>query len=108
VISSGARLFLLKDLLTKYGYYFYFVVIFASLVIFLQVFYVWFDAPIGYISITATYTKQWEQWWKNPTNVQLYQFMGKDNVPFHTVIFPGSLLGTGMKRNTKRKRKQKN
>lgn len=59
-----------------------------------KVFYVWFDAPIGYISITANYTAQWEQWWKNAGQVQLYQFMGKDNVPFHTVIFPASLLGT--------------
>lgn len=50
-----------------------------------QVFYVWFDAPIGYISITACYTPDWEKWWKNSDNVELYQFMGKDNVPFHTV-----------------------
>ncbi|CAL9768713.1 unnamed protein product [Musa acuminata subsp. burmannicoides] len=60
-----------------------------------KVFYVWFDAPIGYISITACYTSEWEQWWKNPDNVELYQFMGKDNVPFHTVMFPSALLGTG-------------
>lgn len=60
-----------------------------------KVLYVWFDAPIGYVSITANYTKAWEKWWKNPENVKLYQFMGKDNVPFHTVIFPGSQLGTG-------------
>lgn len=59
-----------------------------------KVFYVWYDAPIGYPSITATYTPEWETWWKNPENVKLYQFMGKDNVPFHTVIFPGSLTGT--------------
>jgi methionyl-tRNA synthetase len=59
-----------------------------------KVFYVWFDAPIGYPSITATYTPEWEKWWKNPKNVQLYQFMGKDNVPFHTVIFPSTLIGT--------------
>jgi methionyl-tRNA synthetase len=59
-----------------------------------KVFYVWFDAPIGYISITANYTNEWQQWWKNPDNVDLYQFMGKDNIPFHTVIFPCSLLGT--------------
>ncbi|CEP64045.1 methionine--tRNA ligase MES1 LALA0_S10e00958g [Lachancea lanzarotensis] len=59
-----------------------------------KVLYVWFDAPIGYVSITANYTKKWEEWWKNPENVDLYQFMGKDNVPFHTVIFPGSQLGT--------------
>lgn len=51
----------------------------------IQVFYVWFDAPIGYISITACYTPDWEKWWKDPENVELYQFMGKDNVPFHTV-----------------------
>ncbi|KAI8902889.1 tRNA synthetases class I (M)-domain-containing protein [Globomyces pollinis-pini] len=62
-----------------------------------KVFYVWFDAPIGYPSITATYTKDWEKWWKNPDDVKLYQFMGKDNVPFHTVIFPSTLLGTGEK-----------
>ncbi|XP_062519425.1 methionine--tRNA ligase, cytoplasmic-like [Corticium candelabrum] len=58
-----------------------------------KVFYVWFDAPIGYLSIAANYTDQWEQWWKNPQNVQLYQFMAKDNVPFHSVIFPCSLIG---------------
>ncbi|CAA7393341.1 unnamed protein product [Spirodela intermedia] len=60
-----------------------------------KVFYVWFDAPIGYISITSCYTTEWEKWWKDPDNVELYQFMGKDNVPFHTVMFPSSLLGTG-------------
>ncbi|KAL6772277.1 TSM1 [Auxenochlorella protothecoides x Auxenochlorella symbiontica] len=62
-----------------------------------KVFYVWFDAPIGYISITANYTDDWEAWWKNPEEVELVQFMGKDNVPFHTVIFPATLLGTGDK-----------
>ena len=60
-----------------------------------KVFYVWFDAPIGYISITANYTEHWEKWWKNPENVDLIQFMGKDNIPFHTVIFPSSLIGSG-------------
>ncbi|OVA01635.1 tRNA-binding domain [Macleaya cordata] len=60
-----------------------------------KVFYVWFDAPIGYVSITSCYTSDWEKWWKNPENVELYQFMGKDNVPFHTVMFPSTLLGTG-------------
>ncbi|MCF7928236.1 MAG: methionine--tRNA ligase [Spirochaetales bacterium] len=60
-----------------------------------KVFYVWFDAPIGYISITATLTKQWEKWWKNPEEVELFQFVGKDNIPFHTVVFPSSLLGSG-------------
>ncbi|KAL4436391.1 hypothetical protein ABPG77_009953 [Micractinium sp. CCAP 211/92] len=59
-----------------------------------KVFYVWFDAPIGYISITANYCDQWQAWWQNPKDVELVQFMGKDNVPFHTVIFPATLLGT--------------
>jgi len=62
-----------------------------------KVLYVWFDACIGYVSITANYTSEWEKWWRNPENVSLYQFMGKDNVPFHTVVFPGSQLGTGDK-----------
>ncbi|MGM0431233.1 MAG: methionine--tRNA ligase [Spirochaetota bacterium] len=60
-----------------------------------KVFYVWFDAPIGYISITANHTDQWESWWKNPDEVELFQFIGKDNIPFHTVIFPSTLLATG-------------
>ncbi|OQV15980.1 Methionine--tRNA ligase, cytoplasmic [Hypsibius exemplaris] len=59
-----------------------------------KVFYVWFDACIGYISITAAYTSEWEKWWKNPEQVDLYNFLGKDNVPFHSVVFPISLLGT--------------
>uniref|UniRef100_A0A3Q3WC68 Methionine--tRNA ligase, cytoplasmic n=1 Tax=Mola mola TaxID=94237 RepID=A0A3Q3WC68_MOLML len=58
-----------------------------------KVFYVWFDAPIGYLSITANYTDEWEKWWKNPEQVELYNFMAKDNVPFHSVVFPCSLLG---------------
>lgn len=62
-----------------------------------KVLYVWFDACIGYVSITANYTDQWQKWWHNPENVSLYQFMGKDNVPFHTVVFPASQLGTGEK-----------
>lgn len=59
-----------------------------------KVFYVWFEACIGYPSITANYTEEWEKWWKNPENVKLYQFLGKDNVPFHSVVFPGCQLGT--------------
>jgi len=59
-----------------------------------KVFYVWFDAPIGYISITANLTDNWKDWWMNPKDVALYQFMGKDNVPFHSVIFPSTLMGT--------------
>lgn len=59
-----------------------------------KVLYVWFEACIGYPSITANYTPDWEQWWRNPEDVKLYQFLGKDNVPFHSVIFPGTQLGT--------------
>ncbi|KAF3354350.1 methionine--tRNA ligase like protein [Verticillium longisporum] len=66
-----------------------------------KVFYVWFDACIGYVSITKNYTdgadlagKKWEQWWKNPDEVKLYQFLGKDNVQFHSTVFPASQLGT--------------
>lgn len=81
-----------------------------------KVFYVWFDAPIGYISITkaladklakddsATEKLDWKAWWlpseaedketaKKP--VDLFQFIGKDNIPFHTVIFPSTLIGSG-------------
>ncbi len=63
------------------------------------VFYVWFDAPIGYISITAQWAKEikknpevWKEYWKNPTT-RLIQFMGVDNVPFHTVTWPATLMG---------------
>ncbi|KAK2781039.1 hypothetical protein FQN52_001930 [Onygenales sp. PD_12] len=59
-----------------------------------KVLYVWFEACIGYPSITANYTPDWELWWRDPENVQLYQFLGKDNVPFHSVIFPGTQIGT--------------
>lgn len=58
-----------------------------------KVIYSWFDACIGYISITAQYTDEWEKWWRDP-KVQFYQFIGKDNVVFHSVIFPGSQIGT--------------
>jgi methionyl-tRNA synthetase len=68
-----------------------------------KVFYVWFDAPIGYISITgclaADNGKDWkpfvDYWWKSPEETELFQFIGKDNIPFHTVIFPSTLLGSG-------------
>lgn len=61
-----------------------------------KVFYVWFDAPLGYMSITAKYTKEWREWWQpqdKNVKVDLYQFMAKDNVPFHSVMFPSTLLG---------------
>jgi methionyl-tRNA synthetase len=58
-----------------------------------KVLYVWWDAPIGYISITANYTKEWKKWWMGE-NIELVQFIGKDNIPFHTIIFPATLIGT--------------
>ena len=58
-----------------------------------KVFYSWFDAPIGYISITKKNIKNWKQWWHNPKDVKLVQFMGKDNIPFHTILFPSFLMG---------------
>lgn len=66
-----------------------------------KVFYVWFDAPIGYIGITKQWSdedpanRHWEDWWLNATNVKHIEFMGKDNVPYHTITFPATLLGTG-------------
>ena len=60
-----------------------------------KVFYVWFDAPIGYVSITADFTDEWERWWRSPDETELYQFIGKDNIPFHTVIFPATQLASG-------------
>lgn len=61
-----------------------------------QVFYVWFDAPIGYMSMTKIYTKNWQQWWKKDPkfDIKLYQFMAKDNVPFHSIMFPATLYAT--------------
>lgn len=60
-----------------------------------KVFYVWFDAPIGYLSITQNATKHYEKWWKKDDDydVRLYQFMAKDNVPFHVIMFPATVIG---------------
>ncbi len=64
-----------------------------------KVFYVWFDAPIGYIGITKNWAdrngKDWKEWWYGAKDVDYVQFMGKDNVPFHSISFPATLLGTG-------------
>lgn len=70
-----------------------------------KVFYVWFDAPIEYIAGTAEWADahgkpdaEWERWWrtdKGAQDVTYYQFMGKDNVPFHTLSFPATILGSG-------------
>ena len=77
-----------------------------------KVFYVWFNAPIGYMSITKQLADEllkegkksydWKSWWlpseseegKSKEKVDLFQFIGKDNIPFHTVIFPCTLLGS--------------
>lgn len=61
-----------------------------------KVFYVWFDAPIGYISITEKKLgkKESESYWRDP-ETKLIQFMAKDNVQFHSVIFPVTLRGSG-------------
>ena len=50
-----------------------------------------------FFSITANYTEEWEKWWKNPDDVDYYEFMAKDNVPFHSVVFPSTLIGTNKK-----------
>lgn len=60
-----------------------------------KIMYNWFDAPIGYISITANHIPDWESWWKNPDEVELVNMLGEDNIVFHTLIFPASLIGTG-------------
>lgn len=56
-----------------------------------KVFYVWFDAPWGYVSISQAANKDWESWWKNP-DCFYAQFMAKDNVKFHSVFFPEQQL----------------
>ena len=67
-----------------------------------KVFYVWFDAPIEYIAATQEWADaaggDWRRWWRTDagaTDVRYLEFMGKDNVAFHTVMFPATLLGSG-------------
>jgi methionyl-tRNA synthetase len=76
-----------------------------------KVFYVWFDAPIGYMSLTKALADRlaaegkpsfdWKSWWLpdeaagSAGEVELFQFIGKDNIPFHTVLFPSTLIGSG-------------
>ena len=70
-----------------------------------KVFYVWFDAPIEYIAATAEWADAqglddtaWRRWWRTDEgadDVRYVQFMGKDNVPFHTLSFPGHADGLG-------------
>ncbi len=66
-----------------------------------KVFYVWFDAPIEYIAATREWanqdpeTRDWRSWWYEADDVRYVEFMAKDNVPFHTISFPGTILGSG-------------
>jgi methionyl-tRNA synthetase len=67
-----------------------------------KVFYVWFDAPIEYIGASVEWAEaagaDWERWWredKGASDVTYVQFMGKDNVAFHTVSFPVTIMGSG-------------
>ena len=60
-----------------------------------KVLYVWFDAPIGYISNTRElFPQSWEQWWKSP-DTKLVHFIGKDNIVFHCIVFPSMLKAYG-------------
>ncbi len=65
-----------------------------------KVFYVWFDAPIGYISSTKEWAdnvgkpEEWRKYWQGE-EVRIYHFIGKDNIPFHTIFWPGMLLANG-------------
>ncbi len=59
-----------------------------------KVLYVWFDAPIGYISATKELTKDWEKYWKDD-ETRLIHFIGKDNIVFHCIVFPAMLMADG-------------
>ena len=65
-----------------------------------KVIYVWFDAVIGYLSAAKEHSKNvgkpglWEEYWKDP-GVKHYYFLGKDNIPFHSIIWPSMLMGYG-------------
>ena len=59
-----------------------------------KVLYVWFDAPIGYISATKELTPDWEKYWKSE-DTKLVHFIGKDNIVFHCIVFPSMLAAHG-------------
>ncbi|MCG8579106.1 MAG: methionine--tRNA ligase [Bacteroidales bacterium] len=59
-----------------------------------KVLYVWFDAPIGYISATKELTPEWEKYWKSEDSRMLH-FIGKDNIVFHCIVFPSMLKAEG-------------
>jgi len=64
-----------------------------------KVFYVWFDAPIGYVSSTKEWAEKqgkpelWRDYWQK--DARIYHFVGKDNIPFHTIFWPGILIARG-------------
>ncbi|SLN36405.1 methionine--tRNA ligase [Oceanibacterium hippocampi] len=66
-----------------------------------KVYYVWFDAPIEYIAATKEWadaepaTRDWKSWWFEADDVRYVQVMAKDNIPFHTLSFPGTIIGSG-------------
>ncbi|MBL8856894.1 MAG: methionine--tRNA ligase [Planctomycetes bacterium] len=63
-----------------------------------KVLYVWFDAPIGYVSFTEQWARErgtpdaWKRWWQS-SDTRLVHFIGKDNIPFHCLVFPAMLFG---------------
>ena len=59
-----------------------------------KVLYVWFDAPIGYISATKELTPDWEKYWKDE-DTKMVHFIGKDNIVFHCIVFPSMLRAHG-------------
>jgi methionyl-tRNA synthetase len=66
-----------------------------------KVFYVWFDAPIGYIAAAVEWAdlgpgRDWREWWEGGPAVRYVQFLAKDNVPFHTISFPAAILASGL------------
>lgn len=66
-----------------------------------KVFYVWFDAPIEYIGATWEWANaigkpdEWRRWWYEADDVKYAQFLAKDNLPFHTIVWPATVIGTG-------------
>ncbi|TMB92255.1 MAG: methionine--tRNA ligase, partial [Chloroflexi bacterium] len=66
-----------------------------------KVFYVWFDAPIEYLGATKEWAdldpqqRDWRSWWDSAGDVRYVQFLGKDNIPFHSINFPITIMGSG-------------
>ena len=64
-----------------------------------KVLYVWFEAPIAYISFLAEIEENWRQYWEkeagSESNTEIFHFLGKDNIPFHTIFWPAILMAAG-------------